>query len=76
MYQIEVETHGGPQARHVQDVEDEPATDDQAAGLAPPAEVYSPGPGQILHHMYYETEELVLVEYCVRGCVTLHIAFQ
>ena len=59
MYQIEVETHGGPQARHMQDAEvreDEPAPDDQAAGLAPPAEVYSPGPGLILHHMYYENQ--------------------
>ena len=59
MYQIEVETHSGPQARHLQDAEvreDEPAPDDQAAGLAPPADVCSPGPGLILHHMYYETQ--------------------
>ena len=58
MYQIEVETHGGPQARYMQDAEvreDEPAPDDQAAGLAPHAEVHRPKPGLILHHMYYET---------------------
>ena len=38
MYQIEGETHGGPQARHMHDTEvweEEPAPDDQAAGLAP-----------------------------------------
>ena len=38
MYQIEGETHSGPQARHMHDTEvweEEPAPDDQAAGLAP-----------------------------------------
>ena len=39
MYKIEVETHGSPQALHLQEAEvqeDEPPPDDQAAGLAPP----------------------------------------
>ena len=51
MYQIEVETHGSPQASYVQDAEvreDEPTPDDQAAGLAPPTEVHSSGLGLIL----------------------------
>ena len=54
MYKIDRETHWSPQARHLQDAEvqeDEPPPDDQATGLAPPTQVYSSGPGLILHPM-------------------------
>ena len=75
-----METHGSPQASYVQDAEvreDEPTPDDQAAGLAPFAQVYSSGPGLILHlYVPWNPVPVVSVDYCVRGHVTLHVAFQ
>ena len=68
-----METHGIPPACHLQDStvqEVEPPPDDQAAGQAPPTQVHSSGP------MYHATQYTVLVDYCVRGHVTLHVAFQ
>ena len=69
-----------PQACDLQNTEVpevEPPPDDQAVGLAPPTQIYSPGLGLIPNtYVPCNLVTLFLVDYCARGCVTLNVASQ